>query len=67
VADDPEARDAYKLVRQASALLLIAVIGATVVLDAIRGNAPSPLIVVPLLLTAAGLMAVDLPSLRPPK
>ena len=55
----------YRWARQVSAVLLIAVVVVIVVLDVIvdeyEVNPPVP---VPLLLTAAGLLSVDLPRVR---
>jgi anti-sigma-K factor RskA len=62
--DRPPSSSAYRTARQASAILLVAVVAFAVLLDAVRGNSPQPLIVVPLLVAAAGLLAVDLPNLR---
>jgi hypothetical protein len=62
--DENRTANAYRTARQASAILLIAVVSFAVLLDALRGNAPSPVIVIPLLLAAGGLLAVDLPNLR---
>ena len=48
-----------------AALLLIAVVVVVVVIDAITDDYEvSPSILVPLLLTAAGLLSVDLPRVR---
>ena len=48
-----------------SAVLLIGLVVVIVVLDVIvDGYEVSPPVLVPLLLTAAGLLSVDLPSLR---
>lgn len=55
----------YRTARIASALLLFALVAATWLLDAIRTDFEvSPFILVPVLLTAAGLLAVDVPGLR---
>ena len=52
--------------RQVSAVLLIAMVVLVVVLDVIvEGYEVSPPVLVPLLLTAAGLLSVDLPRVRP--
>ena len=54
----------YDLV--AFSALLIAVVVVIVVLDVIvEGYEVSPPVLVPLLLTAAGLLSVDLPRVRP--
>ena len=55
----------YRWARQVSAVLLIAVVVLIVVLDVIvEGYEVSPPVLVPLLLTAAGLLSVDLPKVR---
>jgi hypothetical protein len=65
VSDEQRAPTDYRWARQVSALLLIAVV-VIVVLDVIvedyEVRAP---VLVPLLLTAAGLLSVDLPRVRP--
>ena len=49
-----------------SAVLLIAVVVVNVVLDVIADDHEvSPPVLIPLLLTAAGLLSVDLPRVRP--
>ena len=66
VSDDHRAPNDYRWARQVSALLLIAVVVLVVVLDVIvEGYEVSPPVLVPLLLTAAGLLSVDLPRVRP--
>ena len=66
VSDEPRAPNDYRWARQVSALLLIAVVVLVVVLDVIvEGYDVSPPVLVPLLLTAAGLLSVDLPRDRP--
>ena len=66
VTDEPRAPNDYRWARQVSALLLIAVVVLVVVLDVIvEGYEVSPPVLVPLLLTAAGLLSVDLPRVRP--
>ena len=66
VSDEPRAPNDYRWARQVSALLLIAVVVLVVVLDVIvEGYEVSPPVLVPLLLTAAGLLSVDLPRVRP--
>ena len=65
VSDEPRAPNDYRWARQVSALLLIAVVVVIVVLDVIvEGYDVSPPVLVPLLLTAAGLLSVDLPRVR---
>ncbi len=65
VSDERRAPNDYRWARQVSALLLIAVVVVIVVLDVIVDDyevrAP---VLVPLLLTAAGLLSVDLPRVR---
>jgi hypothetical protein len=65
VSDERRAPD-YRWARQLAALLLIAVVVVIVLLDVIvedyEVRAP---VLVPLLLTAAGLLSVDLPRVRP--
>ena len=66
VSDEPRAPTDYRWARQVSAVLLIAVVVLIVVLDVIvDGYDVSPPVLVPLLLTAAGLLSVDLPRIRP--
>jgi hypothetical protein len=66
VSDEPRAPNDYRWARQVSALLLIAVVVLVVALDVIvEGYDVSPPVLVPLLLTAAGLLSVDLPRVRP--
>ena len=55
----------YRWARQVSALLLITVVVVIVVLDVLEDHYEvSPPVLVPLLLTAAGLLSVDLPRVR---
>ena len=65
VSDERRAPNDYRWARQVSALLLIAVVVVIVVLDVIveeyEVRAP---VLVPLLLTSAGLLSVDLPRVR---
>ena len=66
VSEDRRAPNDYRWARQVSALLLIAVVVLIVVLDVIvEGYDVSPPVLIPLLLTAAGLLSVDLPRVRP--
>ena len=66
MTDDRHPPSEYRWARQVSAVLLIAVVVLVVVLDVIvEGYEVSPPVLVPLLLTAAGLLAVDLPRVRP--
>ena len=65
MSDEGQAPSEYRWARQVSALLLVVVVVVIVVLDVIvDGYEVSPTILVPLLLTAAGLLSVDLPGLR---
>jgi hypothetical protein len=66
MTDDRHPSSEYRWARQVSAVLLIAVVVLVVVLDVIvEGYEVSPPVLVPLLLTAAGLLSVDLPRVRP--
>ena len=67
MTDDRHPPSEYRWARQVSAVLLIAVVVVLiVVLDVIvEGYEVSPPVLVPLLLTAAGLLSVDLPRVRP--
>ncbi|MFO7532317.1 MAG: hypothetical protein R6W93_07615 [Candidatus Limnocylindrales bacterium] len=66
MTDDRHPPSEYRWARQVSAVLLIAVVVLVVVLDVIvEGYEVSPPVLVPLLLTAAGLLSVDLPRVRP--
>jgi hypothetical protein len=66
VSDEPRAPDDYRWARQVAALLLIAVVVLIVVLDVIvEGYEVRAPVLVPLLLTSAGLLSVDLPRVRP--
>jgi hypothetical protein len=65
VSDEPRAPNDYRWARQVSALLLISVVVLVVALDVIvEGYEVNPPVLVPLLLTAAGLLSVDLPRVR---
>ena len=65
VSDEQRAPNDYRWARQVSALLLIAVVVVIVVLDVVVDEYEvSPPVLVPLLLTAAGLLSVDLPRVR---
>jgi hypothetical protein len=59
VSDERRAPTDYRWARQVAALLLIAVV--VVIVDEYEVNPP---VLVPLLLTAAGLLSVDLPRVR---
>jgi hypothetical protein len=63
---DEHRQDAkYRWARQAAALLLIGVVVVILVLDVIVDEYEvNPPVLVPLLLTAAGLLSVDLPRVR---
>ena len=66
MTDDRHPPLEYRWARQVSAVLLIAVVVLIVVLDVVvEGDEVSPPVLVPLLLTAAGLLSVDLPRVRP--
>jgi hypothetical protein len=66
VSDKGRAPNDYRWARQVAALLLIGLVVVIVVLDvAVEGYEVSPPVLVPLLLTAAGLLSVDLPRVRP--
>ena len=66
MADEHRESADYRWARQVSAvLLLIAVVVVIVVLDVIVDEYEvNPPVLVPLLLTAAGLLSVDLPRVR---
>ncbi len=65
MTDELPTTSEYRWARQVSAILLIAVVVVIVVLDVIaEGYDVSPPVLVPLLLTAAGLLSVDLPRVR---
>ena len=65
MSDEQRAPTDYRWARQVSALLLIAVVVVIVVLDVLEDPYEvSPPVLVPLLLTAAGLLSVDLPRVR---
>lgn len=66
MSNDRRAPAEYRWARQVSAVLLIAVVVVIVVLDVIADDYEvSPPVLIPLLLTAAGLLSVDLPRVRP--
>jgi len=66
VSDERCAPNDCRWVRQVSALLVIAVVVLIVVFDVVvEGYEVSPPVLVSLLLTAAGLLSVDLPRVRP--
>jgi hypothetical protein len=55
----------YRVVRMAGAIILILVAGLIVLFDSLSlGRPVEPLILGALLITAGGLLAVDLPDLR---
>ena len=65
VDDDRRPPDEYRWALQVSAVLLITHVVAIVVLDVIEdGYEVSPPVLVPLLLTVAGLLSIDLPRAR---
>ncbi len=62
---EPFAPDDYHWARQVAALLLIGVIVVIVLLDAVVDDYDARAsVLVPLLLTVAGLLSVDLPRLK---
>ncbi len=64
MADERRNGSSYRAARQTSAFLLIGVVVVIVLADSFGiGRQVEPLILVPLLLTAGGLLAVDLRSL----
>ena len=66
MSDDRRAPAEYRWARQVSAVVLIAVVVVIVVLDVIADDYEvSPPVLIPLLLTAAGPLSVDLPRVRP--
>jgi hypothetical protein len=68
VSDEQCASGDYRWARQVSARLLIAIVVVIVVLDVITDDYEvSPPVLVPLLLTAAGLLSVDLPRVKGPR
>ncbi|MGI8794628.1 MAG: hypothetical protein ACR2H3_15890 [Acidimicrobiales bacterium] len=63
--DEQRPSTEYRWARQVSAVLLIGLVIVIVVLDVIvEGYDVSPPVLVPLLLTAAGLLSVDLPKVH---
>ena len=65
MSDEQPTISEYRWARQVSAVLLIGLVVVIVVLDVIADDYEvSPTVLVPLLLTAAGLLSVDLPGLR---
>lgn len=55
----------YRVVRMAGAIILIVVSGLIVLFDSLSlGRPVEPLVLGALLITAGGLLAVDLPDLR---
>jgi hypothetical protein len=65
MGDEHRAPAEYRWARQVSAVLLIAVVVVIVVLDVLEDDYEvNPPVLVPLLLTAAGLLSVDLPRVR---
>lgn len=56
----------YRVARQASGFLLVALVVVMVLLDAFRSDfEASPLVLVPILVTAAAMFAVDVPGIGP--
>jgi hypothetical protein len=65
MSDERPTASEYRRARQVSAVLLIAVVVVIVVLDVLVDDYDvSTAVLVPLLLTAAGLLSVDLPRVR---
>ena len=65
MGDERRAPAEYRWARQVSAIALIGLVVVIVVLDVVvEGYEVSPPVLVPLLLTAAGLLSVDLPRVR---
>lgn len=66
MTDERRPTSDYRWARQLAALLLILVVVVLLVLDVIvDAYEVRPSVLVPLLLTVAGLLSVDLPRLRP--
>ena len=66
MSDDRRPTSDYRWARQVAALLLILVVVVLLVLDVIVAEYEvRPSVLVPLLLTVAGLLSVDLPRLKP--
>lgn len=64
--DDHGPASDYRWARQVAALLLIGVVVVILVLDVLVDDYDvSTAVLVPLLLTVAGLLSVDLPRLKP--
>lgn len=65
MSDDRRPSSDYRWARQVAALLPIGVVVVTLVLDVLADDSDvSTAVLVPLLLTAAGLLSVDLPGLK---
>ncbi len=66
MSDEHRPPSDYRWARQAAALLLIGVVVVILVLDVLVEHYDvTATVLVPLLLTVAGLLSVDLPRLRP--
>ena len=66
MTDERRAPSDYRWARQVAALLLIGVVVVILVLDVLVDDYDvSTAVLVPLLLTVAGLLSVDLPRLKP--
>jgi hypothetical protein len=65
MSDERRPPSDYRWARQVAALLLIGVIVVILVLDVLVDDDVSTAVLVPLLLTVAGLLWVDLPRLKP--
>lgn len=67
VGDDSRSPDEYRSARQLAALALIGLVVVVVVIDVLTDDYRLSLsILVPLLLTVAGLLSVDLPRIGGP-
>ena len=66
MSDERRPTSDYRWARQVAALLLIGVVVVILVLDVLVDDYDvSTAVLVPLLLTVAGLLSVDLPRLKP--
>lgn len=66
MSDERRPSSDYRWARQVAALLLIGVVVVILVLDVLVDDYDvSTAVLVPLLLTVAGLLSVDLPRLKP--
>lgn len=66
MSDERRPSSDYRWARQVAALLLIGVVVVILVLDVLVAHYDlSATVLVPLLLTVAGLLSIDLPRLKP--